>query len=231
MKKSLFFLISFFIGQAARADDQPITMASLVKEADLVLAGTVAGKESVWSDDYSTVYTYVTLNDMEVLKGAYGEIRFVLRVDGGKAEDSDKAKDFKINGIPEFRTGEKVLAFIKGNTQMMCPLVGWHEGLFRLRKDPVTGIEKVYSSLEDREVAGIENGEVRYGPDLAAMTLVGSRDLPFTSVDFKRWVRIESGSLIQNVSLLGREISADIRLHNKGRIRTAWSKDYKVPLK
>lgn len=132
------------------------TLNDLVREADLILAGTVTDKQSVWADDNSTIYTFVTLSNLEVIDGDYAQSTFTLRLDGGEVlnQDTKKGRGLKIPGVPEFAVGDRVAAFVKDNTFEVCPLVGWHQGVLRVKKDPVTGDEVLHSFLEDDVILG-----------------------------------------------------------------------------
>lgn len=134
---------------------------NLVEEAELILAGTVINKESVWADDMSTIYTFVTLSDLEVIDGEYEGTEFTLRLEGGEVEQGGgKGKGLKIPGVPEFTLNERVVVFIKGNTTSLCPLVGWEQGVLRVKEDTETGEQRLFSASSDYEIADIdEKGE------------------------------------------------------------------------
>ena len=155
-----------FVSQVEAGILDPKTFQDTVREADLILAGTVTDKQSVWAEDHSTIYTFVTLSDLVVMDGQHDEPHFVLRVEGGEVEESGglKKKGVKIPGIPDFRLGERVVAFIKNNTQEVCPLVGCNEGLLYLKKDSA-GKEKLFTG-RDHEIAGIgETGHFLTKPE------------------------------------------------------------------
>lgn len=132
------------------------TFNDLVREADLILAGTVTDKRSVWAEDNSTIYTFVTLSNLEVIDGDYAQPTFTLRLEGGEVlnQDTKKGRGLKIPGVPEFIVGEKVAAFIKDNTFEVCPLVGWHQGVLRVKKDLAAGDEVLHSFSQDDVVLG-----------------------------------------------------------------------------
>lgn len=138
----------------------------LVQEADLILAGTVANIQSEWAWDKSTIYTFVTLTDLEVLDGQYSGTTFTLRLEGGMMIEDPVAKTGKalrIPGVPDFRMGERIVAFVKDNAQALCPLVGWQQGVLRLRRN-LTGEERVHEFEGDLEVADILDGRFQLKP-------------------------------------------------------------------
>jgi len=61
----------------------PRTFAELVGLADWVLIGTVTQVTSAVEAKGERIYTYVTLADLEMIKGAWHDTEYVLRVSGG----------------------------------------------------------------------------------------------------------------------------------------------------
>ena len=61
----------------------PRTFAELVGLADWVLIGTVTQVTSAVEAKGERIYTYVTLADLEVIKGEWHDTEYVLRVSGG----------------------------------------------------------------------------------------------------------------------------------------------------
>lgn len=135
----------------------PKSFGDLVREADLVLEGTVGEKRSEWAEDRSTIYTFITFFDIEIIDGTYEEGTFTLRMDGGEVEESGRMKGLKIPGTPEFEVGERVILFVKDNTWEVCPLVGWEQGVLKVREDPVNKKNKLFHSQDKNEVVGIDN--------------------------------------------------------------------------
>jgi hypothetical protein len=135
------------------------TFNDLVEEAEIVLAGTVTDKQSVWADDKSTIYTFVTLSDLDVIDGDYIDPTFVLRLEGGEVDDPDtnKRRGMKIPGTPEFNVGERVVTFVKNNTKAFYPFVGGPQGVFRVKTDATTGTERLYTAMGDSEIAGVDD--------------------------------------------------------------------------
>lgn len=105
--------------------------AELVKRADLVLAGTVKEVHSQFADhgvDQNTIFSYVTLTDLQVVKGRVTTSDYVLRVPGGVM--GRFAQDYP--GIPLFQAGQSYLLFIRGNHRDFFPVVGIGQGVFRI---------------------------------------------------------------------------------------------------
>lgn len=150
-------LVLFSLTIYAHAYVLPKTFDDLVTEADLVLEGTVGEKRSEWAEDRSTIYTFITLFELEVIDGTYPESSFTLRMDGGEVEEGGRMKGLKVSDTPEFEVGERVILFVENNTSEICPLVGWGQGAFKVKKDPTHKKDKLFRSQNGDEIAGIDN--------------------------------------------------------------------------
>ena len=109
----------------------PRTFDELVERADLVLGGTVKEVHSQFADnglDQNTIFSYVTLTNLEVVKGRVTTSDYVLRVPGGVM--GRFAQDYP--GIPKFQIGQSYLVFIRGNRRDFFPAVGIGQGVFRI---------------------------------------------------------------------------------------------------
>jgi len=81
--------------------------AELLGFSDVVVTGRVAAVATGW--DERTIYTYVTLDVAEVLKGWIPESQIVLKQLGGRVDDLALI----IGGQPTFTVGEHVLIFLE----------------------------------------------------------------------------------------------------------------------
>ncbi len=106
----------------------------LSAEAEQIVVGTVAKTESTYGTD-KNIYTFVTITDMDSLKGQTKESELVLRFNGGQVGEDIH----EIVGSPYFKTNEKVVLFVRGNGQNLIPLVGWTQGVFRVVADQAGG--------------------------------------------------------------------------------------------
>lgn len=106
----------------------------LSAEAEQIVVGTVAKTESTYGTDKS-IYTFVTITDMDNIKGQSKESELVLRFKGGQVGEDIH----EIVGGPYFKTNEKVVLFVRGNGRSLVPLVGWTQGVFRVVADQTGG--------------------------------------------------------------------------------------------
>ncbi|MBI1764821.1 MAG: hypothetical protein HYR56_25705 [Acidobacteria bacterium] len=126
----------------------------LVQEAELVAIGRIINVQAFPTADKQYVYTYVTVNELDILKGSFEESQLTLRMDGG---DTGDGRRLVIPGVPKFQFGEQVVIFLKGNGQAICPFVGWEQGLLRIEKDQKSG-ESLVKSSRGQRIHGIKSG-------------------------------------------------------------------------
>jgi hypothetical protein len=110
----------------------PRTFAELVGGADWVLIGTVTQVSSAVAAKGERIYTYVTLADLEMIKGEWHDTEYVLRVSGGVVDQQGEIYP----GLPQFEAGKRYVLFIQGNFSALFPVVGLHQGVFRVEWDP-----------------------------------------------------------------------------------------------
>src|SRR5262245_3812553 len=127
---------------------------NLVQEAEGIVIGTVRSIESHYGPDQD-IYTFVTLDQLEVLNGAYDQQTLTIRLKGGQVNN----EILHIDGSPEFTQHERVVVFLQGNGRDIVPLVGWSQGLFRMNFDASTGQNMVYDHDGNR-VLDIKKGEI-----------------------------------------------------------------------
>ena len=126
----------------------------LMKEADAVVAGHVVSVDSQYNANRE-IYTFVTLDQVEVLSGNYTDSTLTIRLKGGKVQNDIS----HVIGSPEFTEGERVVLFVSGNGRYMVPLVGWTQGVFRIQQDPATSLD-VIKDADGNRVVGVQNGHV-----------------------------------------------------------------------
>ena len=133
----------------------------LVQEAEMVAIGRVQNVHSLPTADKQYVYTYVTVGELDIMKGNYDESQITLRMDGGDVGDGRR---LVVPGIPRFQFNEQVIIFVKGNGQSICPFVGWEQGLLRVAKDEKSG-EAVVRSSRGQRIHGVRNGAFLISPN------------------------------------------------------------------
>lgn len=109
----------------------PRTFPELVRQAELIVVGTVSGARSAWSADGQTISTTVSLDDLEVLKGEVPSVPYELLLPGGVVDDTAQTYP----GMPELIQGGRYVLFVRGNRHTLIPLVGAYQGLYRVLTD------------------------------------------------------------------------------------------------
>jgi len=110
----------------------PRTFAELVGLADWVLIGTVTQVTSIEEAPGERIYTYVTLAELEVIKGEWHATEYVLRVSGGVIDQRGEVYP----GLSQLEEGRRYVLFIQGNFSALFPVVGLQQGVFRVEWDP-----------------------------------------------------------------------------------------------
>ena len=127
---------------------------NLIEESDGIVIGTVRSVESHY-DPSKDIYTFVKLDQLEVLHGNYQQRTLTLRLKGGQVQN-----DFlHVEGGPEFSQNDRVILFVRNNGHEIVPLVGWTQGLLRIVTDPATGREMIHDHDGNR-VVGVKDGHI-----------------------------------------------------------------------
>ena len=126
----------FLLTSAAQATTVlRVTFSEAVDRAELIAVGTVSAVEETWDARSELPFTLVTVSDVDVLKDDAGRSdrdNLTLSFLGGSSPDGSV---LEIVGMPRFRLNEQVVVFSAGNGVVMCPLVGWWQGLYRVIRD------------------------------------------------------------------------------------------------
>lgn len=126
----------------------------LVEESDGIIVGTVRNVES-HLDPSKDIYTFVKLDQLEVLHGNYHQRTLTLRLMGGQVQNDI----LHVEGSPEFSQNDRVILFVRNNGSEIVPLVGWTQGVLRIVRDPATGRE-VINDHDGNRVVGVRDGHI-----------------------------------------------------------------------
>lgn len=149
----------------------------LVQRAEDVVVGTVAEVGNAQKPSGEPI-TLVTVSDLTVLKGDASD-SITLEFYGGPVGDYA----VRVPDMPTFKPGERVVLFIAGNGENVCPLVGVWQGSFRVRYDDSRDTE-IVTTNGGTPIAGIVDDRVRPvesggdgGGASTALTLDGFRQM------------------------------------------------------
>jgi len=143
MRQSAAFGIAILLGFAATARSTTIVAPSfdeLVGRAQQVVVAQVVARQSTWVSSRSgrVIVTDVTFHIERTMKGPIYAERS-LEFLGGTIGD----ETLRVDGMPEFRMGDRDVLFIRDSGRPASPLVGFMHGRFRIVRDTVSGIETV----------------------------------------------------------------------------------------
>jgi hypothetical protein len=124
---------------------------SLSKGADVILTGKVTKQNSSWNKDKTRIYTDVSVEVDEYLKGNSSNKTIVVTTPGGEVGEVGEI----YSHMPKFKNEEEVLLFVKKDKkEMNYIVVNGEEGKIALYTDKKTG-EKVTSS--NKKVSMLKN--------------------------------------------------------------------------
>lgn len=120
------------------------SLTSLVQEADIITVGTVSTLTSEWDTERNLPFIYMTLTDLDVMKGKANQ-SVTLRMLGGT--DPEDGARLHIAGVPTFTLGERVLLFITGNRHYAVPFVGLWQGVYRVVFDATRDMDTIHDHV------------------------------------------------------------------------------------
>jgi len=152
------------------------SLDDIVKESDGIVQGTV--KQVVAKKvDSGDIYTYVTVGNIDALKGQVDGTDLTLRLYGGEVDQ----EGLIVQGSPEFQENEQVIVFVEGNGEQIVPISGWGQGLFRIQQDSATNSAIVTDNAGNR-ILGIDNANlVKESRFSTAANIVGKLSVPAQS--------------------------------------------------
>ena len=104
----------------------PIEFRELVTASSTIVRGRVVDVRAEWIDGRRSLETFVTLETEEYYKGSLGGT-ITVRTPGGQM---GRYRTIFV-GAPEFRTGEEVILFLRGNGSV-ARIVGLSQGAYRV---------------------------------------------------------------------------------------------------
>ena len=123
----------------------PKSFDDLVSEAEQIFVGTIVDTNSFMASS-GQIFTNVRFTPTETLKGDVPPA-FTMTFLGGEAG----GLHLHIAGWPQLSVGDTYVVFSKGNGQVIFPVVGVEQGLFRVARDPETG-ETIVRNAHGREI-------------------------------------------------------------------------------
>ena len=119
-----------------------LTLDEMAVRADQIFTGEVVGIASQLNARRTGIFTFVTIEVDEYLKGGRRNL-LTLRFLGGEAE----GYRLVVPGSPVFHLGEEVLVFSDGGAGRIPTVLGMAAGKFTVGRDPETGGRVLRRSL------------------------------------------------------------------------------------
>lgn len=126
-------------------------------EEDVELAEFIATIEikTLEVKQEGSIYTYVTFDVIEVIKGDPKELPKTIRLRGGSIGGISEI----VSDIPELQVGERYLVFLRFDNPS-CPIIGGHVRTFKVKHDDRLGKEMVWSYQNEKIYGFGKNGRV-----------------------------------------------------------------------
>jgi hypothetical protein len=107
-----------------------LSLEQLVQGADLIVQGQVQSVYSQWDRERRLVFTYVSIRVEDPLKGERRQSVLIRQI-GGTAGTIQMS----VAGMPQFKSGERALVFLKRQDATTFQVVGMNQGLYRIVED------------------------------------------------------------------------------------------------
>jgi hypothetical protein len=105
-------------------------MEELVKRADLIVQGQVQSVYTQWDEGRRLVFTYISIRVDESLKGESRQSVLIRQVGGTVG-----TVQMSVAGVPEFKSGEMAVVFLKRQADGTFQIVGMNQGLYEIVDD------------------------------------------------------------------------------------------------
>src|ERR1043166_3558246 len=113
----------------------PVADADLVSTATAIVLADVKAIESRWDPATRRIFTVITLDVRDSLKGEIPLGPLTIRQLGGRVAGMQAW----VEGSPEFTVGERVLVFLSRNADGTLRVAHFYQGKFSIQSDAQTG--------------------------------------------------------------------------------------------
>jgi hypothetical protein len=142
-----------------------VTLDEALQQSQLVFDGSVVTVEAN-EDSPKRIYTYVTFDILEIIKGKYQKSSITLRFLGGTFGNVTMA----ISDMQVPQIGERGIYFVESLERLQVhPFYGWSQGHFIVEPDQ-TGIDRVKTNRKQSITeVGVDKLEAQSPPDDASL--------------------------------------------------------------
>jgi len=143
--------------QAALATTvQKLTLQDLAKKSDSIVMARVDDAVASWDAGHKEIYTFITLNVLQPVKGNQGATTITLRQLGGTVGNIASV----VPGMPSFRKGEEVVVFLTQKDAAGYPWVmGLEQGKYTVTTGK-NGVKMVRNDLAGTELLSVNGKHV-----------------------------------------------------------------------
>jgi len=134
-------LMSLVIGRAT-SQTQEVRLEDLAKKAEVIVVGKVSNVKSEWNNEKTRIYTKVTVDVGEYVKGETPDRTLVVTQLGGEVDGVGEL----YTHTPRFSKEEEVLIFARKDSKNNLIIEGGDQGKFKVTQDKLTG-EKMVQGL------------------------------------------------------------------------------------
>lgn len=129
---------------------QSMSIDRLAADAALIFEGQVIATESRVDAGSDLIYTYVTFELIDIIKGDYSAATLELRFTGGDVNGDV----VEISGLTLPETGEQGIYFVESlDRNLLNPLLGWSQGHYLIFNDEG---ERRVSTNDQRPVTAVQ---------------------------------------------------------------------------
>ena len=152
----LFTIILWMIFCASVNAQQPNqamqkAVQELSDQSDLVVVGKVASINSQWNKDKSRIYTNVTVDVDEFVKGNASSRSIVVRHLGGEVGSVGELYSF----APRFKSNEEVMLFLHKNKSGEFNVTNGAKGKFRIKEAGTSQLKTLESGVSVQNIKTI----------------------------------------------------------------------------
>jgi hypothetical protein len=107
-----------------------LNLEQLVQRADLIVQGQVQSVYCQWDEERRLVFTYISIRVDEPLKGERRQWVLIRQVGGSMGTIR-----MSVAGVPQFKSGEMAIIFLKSQDDSTFQVVGMNQGLYEIVED------------------------------------------------------------------------------------------------
>jgi hypothetical protein len=146
-----FVLLALFAVPAAATQVQHLDTRDLTQTSSDIVVGRVQDVKPHWNADHTKIFTDVTVQVSQTLKGVSTPAVTLTQL-GGTVGDLR----YEVEGCPAFAPGEEALLFLWRDSKGRAQLNGLGQGKFEITRDAKTGARMV-----QRRVEGLAIGDTK----------------------------------------------------------------------